>query len=270
MSDHAVMPYQHYKDACDAIRAKGAGSASIKSGDMAAAINSISSGGPTVPNISFADFYTAPSLAQKDDDYFGDDVRSYLTDRLTQPGDLLLTVVCYIGAIYTGIKIPSVSVARRTSNDVSLLCALSTPNMVPLFAREPVTDFATHGEVFFARIRGCQLFSSFISNAVEIESNKSISMGSGTSDAPRTASFGFAFSSTATDPLQCSTNVADNNELNHSFTKIEFDSHGVHVRGAFFSAVKQRSTPGNDTMTLTITNPGSGTYCFMQTGVFYS
>lgn len=43
MSDHAVMPYQHYKDACDAIRAKGAGSASIKSADLAPAISSIES-----------------------------------------------------------------------------------------------------------------------------------------------------------------------------------------------------------------------------------
>lgn len=44
MSDHAVMPYQHYKDACDAIRAKGAGSPSIKSADLAPAISSIESG----------------------------------------------------------------------------------------------------------------------------------------------------------------------------------------------------------------------------------
>lgn len=44
MSDHAVMPYQHYKDACDAIRAKGAGSASIKSAELAPAISSIESG----------------------------------------------------------------------------------------------------------------------------------------------------------------------------------------------------------------------------------
>ena len=43
MSDYAVMPYQHYKDACNAIRTKGAGSASITSGDMAAAISSIKS-----------------------------------------------------------------------------------------------------------------------------------------------------------------------------------------------------------------------------------
>lgn len=45
MADRAVMPYSHYKAACDAIRAKGAGSPSIKSGDMAAAISSIVSGG---------------------------------------------------------------------------------------------------------------------------------------------------------------------------------------------------------------------------------
>lgn len=39
------MPYSHYKAACDAIRAKGTGSPSIKSGDMAAAISSITNGG---------------------------------------------------------------------------------------------------------------------------------------------------------------------------------------------------------------------------------
>lgn len=44
MSDHAVMPYQHYKAACDAVRAKGAGSPSIKSGELAQAISSIKSG----------------------------------------------------------------------------------------------------------------------------------------------------------------------------------------------------------------------------------
>lgn len=44
MSDRAVMPYQHYKDACDAIRAKGAGSPSIKSAELATAISSIKSG----------------------------------------------------------------------------------------------------------------------------------------------------------------------------------------------------------------------------------
>lgn len=44
MSDHAVMPYQHYKAACDAVRAKGAGSPSIKSGELASAISSIKSG----------------------------------------------------------------------------------------------------------------------------------------------------------------------------------------------------------------------------------
>lgn len=45
MSDYAVMPYQHYKDACNAIRAKGAGSPSIKSAELAPAISSIESGG---------------------------------------------------------------------------------------------------------------------------------------------------------------------------------------------------------------------------------
>lgn len=48
MSDYAVMPYQHYKDACDAIRAKGAGSPSIKSAELAPAISSIESGAAPV------------------------------------------------------------------------------------------------------------------------------------------------------------------------------------------------------------------------------
>lgn len=48
MSDYAVMPYQHYKNACDAIRAKGAGSPSIKSAEFASAISSIESGAAPV------------------------------------------------------------------------------------------------------------------------------------------------------------------------------------------------------------------------------
>lgn len=44
MVDYAVMPYSDYKAACDAIRAKGAGSPSIKSGELAPAISSIKSG----------------------------------------------------------------------------------------------------------------------------------------------------------------------------------------------------------------------------------
>lgn len=272
MSDRAVMPYQHYKDACDAIRAKGAGSASIKSGDMAAAINSISSGAPTVPDISFARISGCPPFLQKDGDYFGDDIRSYLTDNLSQPGDLLLTVVIYFGSVSYTLNIPSVATGRYISNDggVSILCTLSTPNMVPLFTSEPANDFTSSGELFFLRIRGCQLYQSFISNIMSIGSTKNVVMKSGASKAPRTASFAVAFSTTATDVLTCSTNVADNDVLRHSFDTMEFDTGDKHVRCAFFSAIKQRTTPGDDVMRLTITNPGSGVYNFMQTGVFYS
>ena len=272
MSDHAVMPYQHYKDACDAIRAKGAGSASIKSGDMAAAINSISGGTPTVPDISFTYLNTCPPLAKKYNDYFGDGVRSYLTSCLGQPWDLLLTVVSYAGPTNYALNIPSVASARNNggTDGISILCVLSTPNMVPLFMNKPVTGFDIDGDLFFLRIRGCQLYQSFINTTMRIESTKNTMMMSGFSQAPRTASFGFAFSSTATDMLTCSANVADNDVLKHSFTTIEFQTRGKTVKGAFFGAVKQRTTPGNDTMTLTITNPGSGTYNFMQTGVFYS
>lgn len=272
MSDHAVMPYQHYKDACDAIRAKGAGSASIKSGDMAAAINSISSGTSTLPDISLTYLYSCPPLAKKYNDYFGDDVRTYLASYLAQPGDLLLTVVGYAGPTNYALSIPSVANARNNggNNGVSILCVLSTPNMVPLFTSKPVNGFDIDNDLFFLRIRGCQLYQSFINTTVRIESTKNVLMMSDFSQAPRAASFGFAFSSTATDMLTCSTNVADNNVLKHSFNTIEFDTRGKHVKGAFFSAVKQRTTPGADTMTLTITNPGSGTYNFMQTGVFYS
>lgn len=272
MSDHAVMPYQHYKDACDAIRSKGAGSASIKSGDMAAAINSISSGAPTVPDISFARISGCPPFIQKDGDYFGDDVRSYVTNHLGQPGDLLLTVVIYFGSVSYSLQIPYAAAGRYVGNNngVSILCALSTPNMIPLFTSEPAKDFTNSGELFFFRIRGCQLYQSFINTAMSIESTKNATMKSGASDAPRTASFAVAFSSTATDMLTCSPNVEDNDILKHSFATMEFDSNDKHVRCAFFSAVKQRTTPGNDVMRLTITNPGSGAYSFMQTGVFYS
>lgn len=272
MSDHAVMPYQHYKDACDAIRAKGAGSASIKSGDMAAAINSISSGSAVLPDISFMYLHDCPPLAKKYNDYFGDNVRTYLASHLGKPGDLLLTVVGYAGPTNYALNIPSVASARNNGGNggVSILCVLSTPNMLPLFTNKPVNGFDIDGDLFFLRIRGCQLYQSFINTTTRIESTKNVLMMSGFSNAPRTASFGFAFSSTATDMLTCSTNVDDNDVLKHSFNTIEFDTRGMHVRGAFFSAVKQRTTSGNDTMRLTITNPGSGTYNFMQTGVFYS
>lgn len=272
MSGHAVMPYQHYKNACDAIRAKGVGSASIKSGDMAAAINSISSGAPTVPDISFARISGCPPFAQKDGDYFGDDIRSYLAGSLGQPGDLLLTVVVYFATVSYSLKTPYVSVSRYrdNSNNVSVLCGVSTPNMLPLFTEEPADDFTSSGELFFFRIRGCQLFRSFIDSTRRIESTKNVTMKSGASNAPRTASFAVAFSSTATDMLTCSPNVEDNDILKHSFATMEFDTGGKHVRCAFFSAVKQRTTPGNDVMQLTITNPGSGAYTFVQTGVFYS
>lgn len=272
MSDRAVMPYQHYKNACDAIRAKGAGSASIKSGDMAAAINSISSGAPTVPDISFARISGCPPFIQKDGDYFGDDIRSYLINHLSQPGDLLLSVVIYFGPVNYSLKIPFVVEGRyRSSNDgVSILCALSTPNMVPLFTSEPANDFTRSGELFFLRIRGCQLYQLFVRNTMSIGSMKNVVMTSGESNAPRTASFAVAFSTTATDMLTCLTNVADNDVLKHSFDTMEFDTGDKHVRCAFFSAVKQRTTPGDDVMRLTITNPGSGAYSFLQTGVFYS
>lgn len=270
MSDHAVMPYQHYKDACDAIRAKGAGSASIKSGDMAAAINSISSGSATLPDISFTRISGCPPFIQNDGDYFGDGIRSYLTNRLGEPGDLLFTVVVYFGPVYYSLQIPFVATGRYSDNNVSILCALSTPNMIPLFTREPANDFTNSGELFFFRIRGCQLYQSFINTTRRIESTNNVMMNSGNSDAPRTASFAVAFSSTATDMLTCSPNVEDNDILKHSFDTMEFDTNGKHVRCAFFSAGKQRTTPGNDMMKLTITNPGSGAYNFMQIGFFYS
>lgn len=45
MSEFAYMPLSDYEDACDAIRAKTGESGLIKSGDMAAAIGSIETGG---------------------------------------------------------------------------------------------------------------------------------------------------------------------------------------------------------------------------------
>lgn len=271
MSVHAVMPYQHYKDACDAIRAKGAGSSSIKSGDMAAAINSISGGAVSLPDISFTKITGCPPFAQKDGDYFGDDIRSYLTDNLGQPGDLLLTVVVYFVSGHYSLNIPSTANGRYINNNGdSILCALSTPNTIPLFTSEPANDFTNSGELFFFRIRGCQLYRSFINTTMSIESTKNVIVKSDATNAPRAASFGFALSSTATDMLTCSTDVADNDVLKHSFNTMEFDVNGKHIRYAFFSVVKQRATPGPGNMALTITNPGSGKYSFMQTGFFYS
>lgn len=272
MAEHAVMPYQHYKNACDAIRAKGAGSSSIKSGDMATAINSISGGTVSLPDISFTKINGCPPFAQKDGDYFGDDIRSYLTDRLGQPGDLLLTVVVYFVPVSYSLNIPYVATARYISNNggVSILCAVSTPNTIPLLTSEPANDFTSSGELFFFRIRGCQLYRSFINTTMSIESKKDVIVKSDVTDNPRAASFGFAFSSTATDMLTCSTDVADNDVLKHSFDTMEFDVNDKHVRYAFFSTVRQRTTPGGDKMVLKITNPGSGAYGFMQTGFFYS
>lgn len=48
MVDYAVMPYSDYKAACDAVRAKGVASPSIKSAELATAISSIESGAAPV------------------------------------------------------------------------------------------------------------------------------------------------------------------------------------------------------------------------------
>lgn len=273
MSDHAVMPYQHYKDACDAIRAKGAGSSSIKSGDMAAAINSISGGSSVLPDISFTHLHDCPSLDKKDDDYFGENVRTYLTNQLSQPGDLLLIVLTYVGATTMRLSIPTVAdwTVNGYTNGISILVGISTPEMVPLFNTKLTQDlaFELDNDLNFFRIRGCRLLSSVVSGSGRINGGSRIVFNSANIRVPRTAIFGCAFSHNAVHMLTDSTNIADNDVFKHVFSTFEFDSHGKHIKSAFFGMIKQSKTATDDNVRLTIMNPGSGEYSYMKTGVFY-
>lgn len=273
MSDHAVMPYQHYKDACNAIRAKGAGSASIKSGDMAAAINSISGGTVSLPDISFTHLNECPPLDKKGNDYFGENVRTYLTNQLSQPCDLLLTVLTYAGATTMRLSIPTVAewTVNGYNHGVSVLAGVSTPEMVPLFNTKLTLDlaFELENDLNFFRIRGCRLFSSVVSGSGRINGGSRIVFGNFGNSVPRKAMFGVAFSSNATDMLSCSANVPDGGQNKHIFSTFEFDSHGEHVKGAFFGLIQQSKTATDNTMLLTITNPRSGEYSYVKTGVFY-
>ena len=273
MSDHAVMPYQHYKDACDAIRAKGAGSASIKSGDMAAAINSISGGAVSLPDISFTHLHDCPPLDKKDNDYFGENVRTYLTNQLSQPGDLLLIVLTYVGATTMRLNIPTVAnwTVNGYTNGVSIIAGISTPEMVPLFNIKLTQDlsFELDNDLNFFRIRGCRLFSSVVSGSGRINDGSRILFSNVGYRVPRSACFGIAFSYNAIDMLTYSSNIADDDVSKHVFSTFEFDSHGKHMKSAFFGIIKQSKTATDDTMRMTITNPGSGKYSYMKTGVFY-
>lgn len=273
MSAHAVMPYQHYKDACDAIRAKGAGSASIKSGDMAAAINSISSGPAVLPDISFTHLHDCPSLDKKDDDYFGENVRTYLTNQLSQPGDLLLIVLTKVGATTTRLNIPTVTnwTVNGYNNGISIIAGISTPEMVPLFNTKLTQDlvFELDNDLHFFRIRGCRLFTSVVSGSGRINGGSRILFNGSGYRVPRAAIFGVAFSYNAINMLTESTNISDNDVLKHVFSTFEFDSNGKHIKSAFFGTIKQSETATDDAISLTITNPGSGEYSYMKTGVFY-
>lgn len=273
MSDHAVMPYQHYKDACDAIRAKGAGSASIKSGDMAAAINAISGGTVSLPDISFTHLHDCPALDKKNDDYFGENVRTYLTDHLSQSGDLLLTVMTYVGPTTMQLVVPSVNAwtVNGHNGGVTILAAVSIPEMVQFFKDKPVKDlgFELDNDLNFFRIRGVPTFSSVVAASGRIRSGSQFIFSSDVTVVPRSAVFGVAFSSKNTTMLTCSTNNANGDIFKHVFSTIEFDSHGQHMTGAFFGAIKQSKTVTNDVLRLTITNSGSGDYTYVKTGVFY-
>lgn len=273
MSDRAVMPYQHYKDACDAIRAKGVGSASIKSGDMAAAINSISSGSAVLPDISFAHLRDCPSLDKKDNDYFGENVRTYLTDHLSQPGDLLLIVLSYVGATTMRLSIPTVAewTVNGYTNGVSILAGISIPEMVPLFNTKLTQDlgFEIDNNLHFFRIHGCRLFSSVVSGSGRINGGSRISFSSINNRVPRAAIFGVAFSHNAAGMLTDSENIADNDVFKHVFSTFEFDSQGKHMKGAFFGVIQRSKTAPDDSMRMTIINSGSGEYSYMKTGVFY-
>lgn len=273
MSDHAVMPYQHYKDACDAIRAKGAGSSSIKSGDMAAAINSISGGAVSSPDISFTHLSDCPPLDKKNDDYVGENVRAYLTNQLSQPGDLLLTVLTYIGPTTMQLAVPLVGgwTVNGHNEGVSILSAVSIPEMVPFFKDKPVKDlgFEFDNDLNFFRIRGCRTFTSVVAASGRIRGGSQLVFSSDVGVVPRSAVFGVAFSYTADRMLTFSKNYADENVFKHVFSTIEFDSHGQHMKGAFFGAIKQSKTVTNDIMRLTITNSDSKNYVYAKTGVFY-
>lgn len=273
MSDHAVMPYQHYKDACDAIRAKGAGSASIKSGDMAAAINSISSGPAVLPDISFTHLHDCPALDKKNDDYFGENVRTYLTDKLSQLGDLLLIVLTQVGATTMHLNIPTVAnwTVNGYNNGVSILAGVSTPEMVPLFNTKLTQDlsFELDNDLNFFRIRGCRLFSSVVSGSGRINGGSRILFTNNGHRVPRSAIFGVAFSYNADSMLTGSANIADNDSFKHVFSTFEFDSHGKHMKSAFFGMIQQSKIAIDNTMYLTIMNPRSGEYSYMKTGVFY-
>ena len=273
MSVHAVMPYQHYKDACDAIRAKGAGSASIKSGDMAAAINSISGGAVSFPDISFTHLHDCPPLDKKDNDYFGENVRTYLTNQLSQPGDLLLIVLSYVGATTMRLNIPTAAnwTVNGYTNGVSILAGVSTPEMVPLFDTKLTQDLAWEldNDLNFFRVRGCRLFSSVVSGSGRISGGSRIFLSNVGYRVPRTAIFGVAFSHNAANMLTDSANIADNDVFKHVFSTFEFDSNGKHMKSAFFGMIQQSKTAMDNTMRLTITNPGTGEYSYFKTGVFY-
>ena len=273
MSDHAVMPYQHYKDACDAIRAKGAGSASIKSGDMAAAINAISGGTVSLPDISFTHLHDCPSLDKKNDDYFGENVRTYLTNQLSQPEDLLLIVVTYVGGTTMRLSIPTIAdwTVNGYTHGVSILAGISTPEMVPLFNTKLTQDlgFELDNDLNFFRIRGCRLFSSVVSGYGRINGGSKILLNNVNYRVPRAAIFGVAFSYNAANMLTGSLNIADNDVFKHVFSTFEFDSHGNHMKSAFFGISKQLKTATDSDVRLTITNPGAGEYSYMKTGVFY-
>ena len=273
MSGHAVMPYQHYKDACDAIRAKGAGSASIKSGDMAAAINSISSGSAVSPGISFTHLHDCPPLDKKDNDYFGENVRTYLTNQLSQPGDLLLIVLTYVGATTMRLRIPTVAdwTVNGYTNGVSIIVGVSTPEMVPLFNAKLVQDlgFELDNDLNLFRIRGCRLFSSVVSGSGRINGGSRISFGYSDYSVPTSAVFGVAFSHNAANMLTYSTNIVDNDVFKHVFSTFEFDSHGKHMKSAFFGTIRQSKTATDNAMRVTIINPGSGEYSYVKTGAFY-
>lgn len=273
MSDHAVMPYQHYKDACDAIRAKGAGFSFIKSGDMAAAINSISSGPAVLPDISFTHLHDCPSLTKKNDDYFGENVRTYLTNQLSQLGDLLLIVLTYVGATTMRLSIPTVAewTVNGYTNGVSILAGVSTPEMVPLFETKLTQDlgFELDNDLNFFRIRGCRLFSSVISGSGRINGGSRIIFSKNGYRVSRAAVFGVAFSHNATNMLTESTNFADDDGFKHVFSTVEFDSHGQHMKSAFFGMIQQSKLAADDVKRMTITNPGSGEYSYIKTGIFY-
>lgn len=177
-----------------------------------------------------------------------------------------------VGATTMRLNIPTVAnwTVNGYTNGVSIIAGVSTPEMVPLFNTKLTQDlsFELDNDLNFFRIRGCRLFSSVVSGSGKITDGGRILLSNAVYRVPRAAFFGVAFSYNANDMLTESVNFADD-VFKHVFSTFEFDSHGKHMKSAFFGMIQQSKLATDNSNRLTITNPGSGEYSYMKTGVFY-